>query len=406
MRLRALAIASTAAVGLATWVACSFDGTEVRPFDAGADGPRVDAPAPPPPAPPPDAAADAPVVAKGARRLGLAINPAGDNDYYRALVAAREAGVEITNVSLGWDDIEIPPPAPDAGVDASADAAPAGDGGPTFYNPLLHVANLVLPSIPLAASVCVRPVDTNGRHVPADLAAARFDDPAMLTRFNAAQDYVLGQLPDLAIAAYVIGNEIDVPFGDDVPRYAEYKTFFDGAAAHAKTRRPSLKVGASATLAGLVGPRRGELAAINAGSDYVVATYSPVERDWTARDPAVVRRDLAALTALYPNKPIYLREATYPSAPTLASSLERQASFVAALFAAWDEQAARVPVVTLFTMHDHSPAAVAALAFYYGSNDPRFADYLRTVGLRISPGAGGDKPAFATMAAEARRRGF
>jgi hypothetical protein len=387
---------------VALWLACSSDGTELRPSDAGVEASTIDAIFPP--LPPQDADADVPPAPKGTRKLGLEINAPEDDDYYAALVRAREAGVEITNVSLGWDDLEIPPPTADAGTDADPDAA--SDAGPTYFNASLHVANLVLPAVGLAASVTVRTVDSNGSHVPADLAQRSFDDPAVLARFNAAQDYLLGELPDLSIAVYVIGNDVDVSFGEDATKYAAYKTFFDGASAYAKQKRPGLKVGAAATLAGLVGPRSAELSSLNASSDYVVVTYSPVASDFTARDPASARQDFALLAQIYPNKPIYVREARYPSSGALGSSAEKQADFVRAMFAAWDERRASVSVVTFFPMHEYRQPALDALTRYYGSSDPRFVEYLRTLGLRAASGAGADKPAFGALASEAKRRGF
>ena len=137
---------------------CGTSETPLSPHDAGApaipDATVLDAPA--------EAGADADddaarPIPKGTRILGLDINSAADNDYVKALGIAQSAGIQATNVSLNWDDIEVPPD-PDAGADA---------GAVTYYNPYLHIANLVFPPSHVQVSLAIRPVDTTRKRVPA-----------------------------------------------------------------------------------------------------------------------------------------------------------------------------------------------------------------------------------------------
>src|SRR5882672_4678721 len=49
------------------------------------------------------------VVPRGARSFGLAIGPAEDGDYDGAFAKALAIGVDVTSLSLAWDEIETAP---------------------------------------------------------------------------------------------------------------------------------------------------------------------------------------------------------------------------------------------------------------------------------------------------------
>src|SRR5262245_12027660 len=96
-------LAAALLAGAAIAIACTDDTTVVplAPRDAGADAT-------------PDGAA---VLARGARVLALDIGAAEDGDYLAALARAKDAGVEATNVTIRWPDLESV--AADAGADAA-----------------------------------------------------------------------------------------------------------------------------------------------------------------------------------------------------------------------------------------------------------------------------------------------
>jgi hypothetical protein len=383
-------LGASVAGALAGAFGCGSSGTATPPGDAGADA-TADAPVAPDGSD--DAGAD--VLGKGARLLALDLNPAADDNYLNAFDLAREAGVQAVNVSIDWRDLE-----------SSADAGPDADsGGIAYFNPNLHIANLVFPG-QAQVSLAFRAVDTTGPDVPPDLAGRPLDDPEVLARYNAAQDYVFGEIPDLTLSMYVLGNELDDALGTDAAKWAAYKTFFDGALAHAHALRPGVKVGATVTFAGatqhpeLIGPTL-------QGADFLGITYNPVNADFTVRPVTDVRGDLDKLVGLYPTKPIYFRGAGYPSSPEVGSSLGQQAAFVSELFRAWDAHADRIPVMTFFTMNEYSPKVLAQLGTYYGSSDPKFLAFLGTLGLRTySPGRGTDKPGWDALATGAHARGW
>ncbi len=330
------------------------------------------------------------------RTLGLDINAAEDGNYITSFNLARDAGVQAVNLTIDWSRVET---VSDAGPDG-------GDaGGVMDFDPNLHIANLVFPGA-AKVSLAFRAVDTTGPSLPSDLAGRPLDDAQVRQRYDAAQDYVFGQIPDLTLTMYVIGNELDLALGTDSAKWAAYRTFFDGAAAHARTLKPGVKVGSVFTLAGALA--HPELVTPTlANADFLGLTYYPLRADFSVRPPTDVRADLDSLVALYPSVPIFFREAGYPSGADVASSAEQQAAFVTELFRAWDAHAERIPIMTLFTMNEYSPQAIASLAKYYGSSDPKFLAYLGTLGLRTyAPGSGANKPAWDALAHAAHARGW
>ena len=87
------------------------------------------------------------------------------------------------------------------------------------------------------------------------------------------------------------------------------------------------------------------------------------------------------------------------------SSPLMQAAFVRELFRAWDRHP-EIGLIHLTWLTDVSEGAVDLFLDYYGVADPRFAEYLATLGLRYHAGAGRDKPAMYELRRQARIRGW
>lgn len=327
-------------------------------------------------------------IPKGDRRLSMSVTLPSDGDYEAALDTARSVGVDATSLSVHWDDIEVAP-----GVFAPA----------TNW---LAIANAYYPGQGMGVELVISTYDTNVLRVPADLSSTPFDHPTMIARFEALLDWTFAQVPDLDVLALSIGNEIDIYLGADATAWSAYRTFFAATAAHARALRPGMPVGAKATFQGLTGSPAAELFALNQTADMVLATYYPFAADGTLRPSTVVRGDFAALLGLYPARLVAFSECGYPSSRLLGSSRALQARFVREAFLAWDDHADRVPWIELTWMHDLSAADVADLQAYYGVQDPLFAAFLATLGLRTEAGAGSDKAAFRTLRDEARLRGW
>ena len=277
---------------------------------------------------------DAAVVPRGARVLGIAVE-IGDVDFQRNVQIARDAGAQTTNLTFAWDEIER---AYDAGTPDASDAGDAGDGSTStqLFNPLLHVANLVLPDERMGATVTLDALDVGGPRAPAELAGLALDDAALAARYDRLTDYALDQLPDTNITALFLASNVDVPLGDDVAKHAAFATFVARAAMHVHASRPKVKVGFVVTLNGAVAAKE-RFAAAWMASDVIGVTYLPIDAAAQVRPVGTVAADLDALAVALPaGKPIVLREVGYPTYPACGGSAAAQAAFVSAVFGSWD----------------------------------------------------------------------
>ena len=294
--------------------------------------------------------------------------------------------MQVVSLSLDWDDIETAP------------------GKYDFH--LLAIANAFYPAHNVALDLFIRPVDTNGEHLPKDLKGRALDSPLVLERFNQMMDMALAQIPAVHLNLLSIGNEVDLGFGQNDKLWKEYDTFFRETRNHVKSERANVKVGCSATLYGLIGKAKERMQVINRLSDFVIVTYYPINPDFTVKSPQVVPQEIDELTRVYPNRIIYFSEIGYPSSPVLGSSEEKQKEFIDEVFKAWDQHATQIPYVTFTWLSDLSVSAVAHFTEYYHLKDNKFQEYLRTLGLRTYEGHGVDKPAFVELTRQAKSRGW
>jgi hypothetical protein len=344
---------------------------------------------PPGPAAPPEGAAsatEATPAPRGERRLGIDVVEAEGESYDQAFQVARQAGMHFTSLSLAWDDLE---------------PRPGEIGADPNY---LAIANQFYPTQGVPLAVTIAPIDTNRMRLPADLRGRDFDDPEVIARFERLLDYVFSQIPDVELVVLAIGNEVDVTLGPEAEAWRRYAFFFEAAAAHARRLRPGTPVGVKMTMSGLTGEQRDLAQSLNAQADMVLVTYYPLRPDFGVRPADEVPGDVAALAAQYPGRRIGMLEAGYPSSPKLGSGEAQQAEFVRQIFRAWDAQAGQLVLLNFTWLTDAPRATVEAWRDYYGLDDPRFAAYLATLGLRRADGE--PKPAFEALAGEARDRGW
>lgn len=328
------------------------------------------------------------IVPKGDRLLGMSITEAQDGDFTAAVGLARGAGVQTTSLPVFWDDLETAP-----GVFAPS---------PNF----LAIANAYYPALGMPLVLEVNPIDTNNLRLPPDLVGRGFDDPVVIARFQALLDWVFTQVPSLSLVGFVIGNEVDVWLGTDAAAWSAYETFFQAAAAHARSLRAGLRVGVKVTLDGLRGPAQASVLSLERFTDVVMLNHYPLEPDFTVQAPVAVRAAFDDAVRLNPGRVVWFTELGYPSGALCRSSEALQAEFVRQTFHAWDAHRDVVGLVEFVWQTDVSPAALSAFAAYYGLNDPVFLAYLGTLGLRRYPGSGSDKPAFVRLRKESRKRGW
>lgn len=386
-----LFLAAAGAVALALLAAaCGDDAAADRTPDASPDVIVADAP------PSPDAAPDAAVVPRGARVLGLSV-AIDDTDFPANAQLARDAGAQTTAVTFGWDEIERP-------YDGGAPDAAAT----TLFNPGVHVVNLVLSDRGLEATLALAAFDVGGSRAPADLAGIPLDDPAVGARYDALLDYAFSQIGDTKVTALVVATGADAWVAADAQRAAPLAGFVTHAAAHARTLRPSLKVGFSVDDVDRMAAVAPQLAAAWAASDFVGIDYVPVGAVTRGEAPATfVPADLSRMASLAPpQKPLLLRQAGYPSAPSAGpgASEESQALFVSAVFSAWDRAPDRFTAVVFRELVDVSPETASAIALRRGRSDAPFLALVQSLGIRARDGR--DKQALSALRRAASSRGW
>ena len=331
---------------------------------------------------------DVPVVQEGNRILVIDVNEPEDGNYDAAMDMVKIAGAQAVNLTVFWDDIET---------------------APGEYNPdpnWLAVANAYYPAQNVQVSLVISVIDTTANRLPADLADKPFAAPAVIERGQRLLDYVFSQIPDLNLTSLSIGNEVDIYLGGDAALWQQYQTFYKAAAAYARSKQPGLDVGVKATYDGLVDFASDHLTAINQSSDVIMMTYYPLKGDFTVEDPLVVPSAFKEITSKYPDRPIFIMEAGYPSSSDCDSSEAKQAEFIHQVFTAWDAHADQIQLISFTWLTDLHPSSVDEMENYYGLSDHKFGEFLRTLGLRTYPGSGVEKEAFTVLKTEAASRGW
>jgi len=264
--------------------------------------------------------------------------------------------------------------------------------------------------------ITLRTINTVATELPSDLQGAidpstqRIDlsRPEVRARYREAIDYLLSAMPDVRIAGFSIGNEIDGYLGDSATAWAQTAAFADDALPYLRGKlAANTPIGITATADGLRA-HAAQMAAVNAHATAAFITYYPLAPNFAARDPHDVMGDVAAViaaTAL----PVLFTEAGYPSAaasascPACTGSEAKQAMFFEQLFAAWDAQP-RMLGFSASWLSDAPDSKLAEWRDYYHVSDPTFLSYLASLGLRTHTGAA--KPAWITLADAAHMHRF
>ncbi len=331
-------------------------------------------------------------VPRGDRLLSIAVNPAEDGDWDAAMALAREAGMQTISLPMQWDEVEVSPG--------------------RYKNPWAGFASRFCAPYGTRVDLMFGAIDTSNKRVPAFLADRPFDDPRLIRSYCDALDWVLDQWPGVHLNSLSIGNEVDTFLGKDPAAWKAYTTFYKAVYAHVKAAHPDLPVGVKMTfdrLVGLVDPPVRRLAAeLNATSDVILVTYYPlIFPDFLVKDVSVVPEDFRRLVEAYPDRPIYILEAGYPSGKLVNSSEAKQAAFIREVFRAWDKYADHIKLVNFFRLTDYPLEVGKARCEYYSmSANPRFLELFATFGLRRWPGSGSDKPAFIELKRQSAARGW
>lgn len=358
--------------------------------------------------------------AKGDRSMGLHITEPATG-YTDAFNTALRTGFDVVNLHFFWGVGSFVGTLP--GTPLETNTSGGCSSASTYDMTHFSSAHSFYPAQNKKVAITIGTYDGPNKFTPACAAAMAFNSATVKTMFGYLLDTIFATInvsPQLELQSLVIGNEIDIH--PDLATcstspslstsWAQYKEFFDHAAAYARTKRPGLKVGVTASLYGLINPAKQPCyAALAANADFISTTYYPLNADFTVKDPSVVDQEIGSLVALFPGKTIYLQEAGYSSGSTyIGSSLAKQSTFYRNLFQTWDKHYDSIKQISFLNLHEWSSASVDGFGALYGlcpgTYCNPFKEYLQTLGLREPAGSGTDKEAFTTIISEAKARGW
>ncbi len=133
-----------------------------------------------------------PIPGKGNRMLGIHITEAEGETFDDAFALALDVGMDCCPQTFFWSMLED-----QSGFD------------PNSY---LEFINLYYPHRKSAVSLCITPIATIYRGVPADLTEVPFSSPLMIGRFKQLLDTIHASTPELDLRFLIIGNEVDLYF--------------------------------------------------------------------------------------------------------------------------------------------------------------------------------------------------
>ncbi len=328
--------------------------------------------------PPPPAKASPKAPLAGARLLAISAMPRSDpppgaKELVGAVDLVYSSGARGDFEGRTWKSLEARPGRPDVGdLRGSLDYMGNQRGLALLFN--------------------LKVIDTSAKLVPDDLAGVAWDNGNLKSRFHALVDAVK-PVTTSHLRYLSIGNEVDVYLSAHPGEWDAYRSFFQDAVGYVHTALPGVKVGVTTTFDGARGPNAQRVAALNAAADVVILTYYPLDGSYRPRTAATASGDFATMAGLAGSKPLVLQEVGYPSAGQLGSSEQAEAAFFTNVFAAWNQQGARIAFLNVFALHDLAPSTCDALAGFYGRpGDANLKAYLCSLGLRHANGT--PKPAW------------
>jgi len=310
-------------------------------------------------------------VAQGTRILGMDVKGVPSVTYATAYDQAMTLGVREVSVSLDWSLLE-----PSVG---------------NYDNSLPGIIDAFYPIQTGDLTLVLRPLDTPGPSLPAELAGIAYDDSAVITAFENFLTNLHAQLPNLNASGKLkwihVGNEIDAYLGSDSVRWAQWQIFFKAA----KVKISSLwgvSVEVSSVIQFSALSDAGKLALylnLLPELDSAALTYYPLNANFTMRPPSTVATDFDLMVNTIPGKTILLQECGYPSSSVNNSSETLQADFVSSVFEAWDTHLTRIRLIDFTWQYDVASTQIDQWVIDFGMsgqlNEAAFREYLGTLGL-------------------------
>jgi len=308
---------------------------------------------------------------QGARMLGMDVKEIPSVTYTMAYDQAMTIGVREVSVSLDWSLLE-----------------PSVGG---YDNTLAGIIDTFFPVQTGDLTLVLRPLDTPGPSMPAELVGLAYDDPDVIAAFENFLTNLHTQLPTLNASGKLkwihIGNEVDAYLGNDTARWEQWQIFFQAAKAQVRSLWGAGVEVSSIVQFSILNDTNKKALYLNLlpDLDNAVLTYYPLNADFTIRPVSTVATDFALMVNEIPDKNILLQECGYPSSSVNNSSETQQEDFISAVFEAWDNNINRIRLIDLAWQYDVSPTTVDqwVIDFSMSGNpdESAFRAYLSTLGL-------------------------
>ncbi len=243
-----------------------------------------------------------------------------------------------------------------------------------------------------------QPINTTKREVPPDLEKVKWDDPAMIGRYQEFLDHLALDVTKQPVY-FSLANEADVYFEIHPEELDAFLDFAKRAARLTKQNFPQAKTGITVTFEGYQGKRTEIVKKLLAASEVAIFTYYPLF-DLKLQPVKDVNGHFDKIVAAAEGKQIVMQEVGYPSAPELGSSEEQQAEFFKEALSdiKWRPE---IKFAGLFMLHDFAPGLCDDLVKYYGFTGlpedikVKFRAFLCTLGVKKFDGT--EKPAWAAV---------
>lgn len=233
------------------------------------------------------------------------------------------------------------------------------------------------------SAVTIQTIDTNNRTVPADL-PKEWDDPRTLARWDSFLSAIV-PLFGPKVKHVSLGNEVDGWLMSHQDEVKGYKVFLAKGRDTIKRIRPDLRVGVTVMAQSFL-TQPAWTRDLTQGQDVHFVTYYAIGEGFKVKEPDSIAKDLAALAAFDPSRPLIVQEIGMPASELIGGSQAKQAAFVKQIFTAFSGKGGHIPIVAWFLSTDFAPSLVTALQGYYQLNDSSFAAYLGTLGLKNHKG--------------------
>jgi hypothetical protein len=244
---------------------------------------------------------------------------------------------------------------------------------------------------PLAASqlsvaLTLRTIDSNQVALPADLQGRAFNDPAVISRFQAL---LTALAPKLNTVKWVnLANEVDLYFTqkENILTAPAFLQLFSAGASALKAAIPGVSIGMVFSYSGYWYTNQ-TFSLLNAACDHIAFSYYPIRTDFTVRDASIVSSDFAEMVWAAGSKPLIFTELGYPSSPVIGSSTLKQQAFYSNVFDYVQAHSGNIAAGSFFQMMDLSKATVDSLVQYYNTgNNAGFGAFLGSLGTMDSTG--------------------